>query len=160
MSRLRPFPDAAHTSTLPSSVSRRGLLRLALAGAGIAATGPVLARTGLLDGPDGVVRSDVIPGVISNDAPFAGPSVPKFERDLLIPPTLAPTSSTKATRTARATRTYDLEHRVATQQILPPPFPATEVWAYNGIVPGPTIRQTRNGPLTVVRNLNLSLIHI
>jgi FtsP/CotA-like multicopper oxidase with cupredoxin domain len=52
------------------------------------------------------------------------------------------------------TKTYDLEHRVATQQILPAPFPATEVWAYNGIVPGPTIRQQRGGALTFVRNKN------
>ena len=149
---LPPVDDT--TPALPSSVSRRNLLRLALAGAGVAATGPALARTGLFDSGDGVVRQDAIPGVISGDAPFAGPSVPKFERDLLIPPTLAPTSTTKATRTARATRTYDLEHRVTTQQILPENFPATEIWAYNGMFPGPTIRQTRNGPLTIVRNKN------
>jgi FtsP/CotA-like multicopper oxidase with cupredoxin domain len=135
-------------------VSRRSLIRLALAGAGIAASGPALARTGLLDGADGAVRADSIPGVVSADAPFPGPTVPKFERDLVIPPTLAPTTSTQATKTARATRTYDLEHRVSTQQILPAPFPATEVWAYNGIVPGPTIRQQRGGPLTFVRNKN------
>ena len=117
---LPPVDDT--TPALPSSVSRRNLLRLALAGAGVAATGPALARTGLFDSGDGVVRQDAIPGVISGDAPFAGPSVPKFERDLLIPPTLAPTSTLKATRTARATRTYDLEHRVTTQQILPENF--------------------------------------
>lgn len=147
-------PISSAAPALPAATSRRSLLRLALAGAGIAATGPVLARTGLLDGGGGAVRSDVIPGVISGDAPFAGPAVAKFERELTIPPVLAPTSTTKATRTARATRTYDLEHRVSTQQILPAPYPATEIWAYNGIFPGPTIRQQRDGALTVVRNKN------
>jgi hypothetical protein len=138
---------------VPSSVSRRNILRLALAGAGIAATGPALARTGLLDG-GGVVQQGVVNGVLSEDAPFAGPSMAKFERDLVVPQVLAPTSTTAATSTSRATRVYDLEHRVSTQQILPAPYPATEIWSYNGTVPGPTIRQTRNGPLTVVRNKN------
>ena len=142
------------TTPLPADVSRRGLLRLALAGAGVVATGPVLARTGLLDGGEGAVRQDALPGVVSGDAPFDGPAVPRFQRDLVIPAVLAPTSTTSATRTAKATRTYDLEHRVSTQQILPAPFPATEVWGYNGTYPGPTIKQTRNGPLTVVRNKN------
>jgi hypothetical protein len=131
---LAPANDAG-AITLPASVSRRSLIRLALAGAGIAATGPVLARTGLLPGGDGTVRQDVIPGVISGTAPFAGPVFTRFERDVIIPATLVPTSSTAATSTARATRTYDLEHRVTTQQILPAPFPATEIWSYNGTVP-------------------------
>ena len=150
---LAPINDAG-AITLPAGVSRRSLIRLALAGAGIAATGPVLARTGLLPGGDGTVRQDIIPGVVSGMAPFAGPVFTRFERDVIIPATLAPTSSTIATSTARATRTYDLEHRVTTQQILPAPFPATEIWSYNGTVPGPTIRQQRNGPLTIVRNKN------
>jgi hypothetical protein len=41
-------------------VSRRNLLRLAMAGAGIAATGPVLARTGLLEGDAGVVQQGLV----------------------------------------------------------------------------------------------------
>lgn len=151
----RPEVIATGATAAPRhAVSRRDILRLAMAGAGVAATGPVLARTGVLGGSDGVVQQGLVNGVLSEDAPFAGPSIAKFERDLVIPTVLTPTSTTAATATSRATRVYDLEHRVSTQQILPAPFPATEIWAYNGTVPGPTIRQTRNGPLTVVRNKN------
>ena len=154
MSRLVPSSVSSSAPAESSSVSRRNLLRLAFAGAGIAATGPALARTGLLDGTDGVARQDAIPGVVSKDAPFSGPNVPRFERELLVPPVLKPTSTTRATSTSPAVHTYDLEHRVSTQQILPETFPATEIWGYNGIFPGPTIKQQRNGARVVVRNKN------
>ena len=101
MSRLVPSSVSSSAPVESSSVSRRNLLRLAFAGAGIAATGPALARTGLLDGTDGVVRQDSIPGVVSKDAPFAGPNVPRFERDLVIPPVLAPTSDDAGDRRPR-----------------------------------------------------------
>ena len=68
-------PADAGAITLPASVSRRSLLRLVLAGAGIAATGPVLGRTGLLS-TGGVVQQNAVSGVISGTAPMAGPMVP------------------------------------------------------------------------------------
>ena len=153
MSRSTLSPDTS-TPGDASTVSRRNLLRLAFAGAGIAASGPALARTGLLDGADGVVAQGSLPGVVSKEAPFDGPRVPRFVRDLVIPPVLQPTSTAPATATSPAVHTYDLEHRVARQQILPENFPATEIWGYNGIFPGPTIRQQRNGARVVVRNKN------
>ena len=140
-----------------STVSRRNILRLALAGAGVVASGPALARTGLLGGTAGAVEQGTsVPGVVSDSSPITGPRVAKFARELTIPAVLAPTTIVPAAQseTGRETHIYDLEHRVTTQQLLPAPFPKTEVWAYNGTVPGPTIKQTRNGPLTVVRNKN------
>ena len=151
--RLTPASSASQDVALPQPVSRRQMLRLALAGAGIVATGPVLARTGLLSGDPAVVRQDVIPGVISKPAPFAGPSVPKFERDLVLPAVLAPTT-TRTNPDGKQVKVYDLEHKVSTAQILPVPFPATEIWGYNGTLPGPTIKQQRYGALTEVRNKN------
>ena len=38
--------------------------------------------------------------------------------------------------------------------LLPAPFPQTEIWAYNGIYPGPVFRQQQNGSYTVVENSN------
>ena len=135
------------TSPLTAGLDRRSLLRLALAGAGVAATGPVLARTGLI-GSDGVSEQGTVNGVINHDSPMDGPNVPKFTRDLVIPPVLKPTSSSETTDY------YDLRHEVTTQQILPAPFPKTQIYSYNGIVPGPTIVQYRNGKKTQVKNYN------
>ncbi len=65
-----------------AAVSRRNLLRLALAGAGAAAgaaaAGPAFARTGLLGGESGVVQQATVAGVISGEAPMEGPRVPKW----------------------------------------------------------------------------------
>ena len=76
-------------------MSRRRLLRLALAGAGVVATGPALSRTGVFGSSGGTAQQAVVPGVISGTAPMKGPVVPKFERELLVlrssrPPRRAP----------------------------------------------------------------------
>ena len=140
------------------SVSRRSLLRLAFAGAGIAATGPVLARSGVLSGGGGagVVQQGAVAGVISGTAPMAGPRVRKFERELVVPPVLAPTEVRTEVVLGQPHQVdyYDMEQREAVADLLPAPFPPTPIWGYNGIYPGPVFRQTQNGPYTVVRNSN------
>ena len=148
-------PADAGAITLPASVSRRSLLRLALAGAGIAATGPVLARTGLL-GTGGVVQQGAISGVISGTAPMTGPMVTKFERELLIPPVIQPTQTRTETVLGKPAQVayYDITQKVGSTDLLPAPFPRTEIWGYNGTYPGPTFRQTTGGTYTVVRQTN------
>lgn len=109
-------------------LDRRSLLRFALAGAGVAATGPALAKTGVLDSP--WVQQGAVGGVINESSPVEGPVVPRFERDLVIPAVLKPT------KVADGVAYYDLEHRVAKAQILPAPFPASEVFTYTARSPG------------------------
>lgn len=143
------YTRTADQSSTQSDLSRRSLLHLALAGAGALGAGQVLSRTGVLsEGPGGAVAQGTVNGVINKDSPVEGPRVPKFTRDLVIPPVLRPSA------TSNGVDRYDLELRPATAQILPPPFPATEVYAYNGIVPGPTIRQRRGGNRTAVTARN------
>src|SRR5215212_7369280 len=67
-------------------VSRRSLLRLSMAGAGVLASGPALAKTGLVGGQPGAVEQALVPGVISGSAPMRGPNVPKFQREMLLMP--------------------------------------------------------------------------
>jgi spore coat protein A, manganese oxidase len=144
--RATPADDQLSTDT---GRSRRSLLRLALAGAGALGTGHVLDRIGALEANHhGAVLQKGVGGVINEESPVQGPAVPKFTRDLVVPQVLRPTS------TGNGVDSYDLDLRVSTAQILPPPFPPTEVWAYNGVVPGPTIRQTRGGNRTVVTARN------
>ena len=137
-------------------VSRRGLLRLALAGAGVVATGPALSRTGLFGGDAGAAQQAVVPGVISGSAPMKGPVVRKFERELLIPPVIEPTETRTETVLGKPAQVkyYDLVQKKGSTDLLPAPFPQTEIWGYNGIYPGPTFTQTTNGAYTVVRNTN------
>jgi FtsP/CotA-like multicopper oxidase with cupredoxin domain len=49
---------------------------------------------------------------------------------------------------------YDVTQKVGYADLLPTPFPKTQIWGYNGIYPGPTFRQTQHGAYTVVRNTN------
>ena len=49
---------------------------------------------------------------------------------------------------------YDIVTKKGSLDILPAPFPKTEIWGYNGIYPGPLFRQTQHGAYTVVRNTN------
>jgi FtsP/CotA-like multicopper oxidase with cupredoxin domain len=49
---------------------------------------------------------------------------------------------------------YDVVQKKGYAQLLPEPFPETEIWGYNGIYPGPTFRQTQHGAYTVVRQKN------
>ena len=149
--------SAAATTDEQSSLSRRNLLRLSMAGAGATVAGPVLARTGLLGHADGTVQQGTVPnGVVSGTAPMVGPKVPKFERELVVPPVIEPTETkTETVMGKQATvHYYDVVQKKGMADLLPAPFPATEIWGYNGIYPGPTFRQTQNGAYTVVRNTN------
>jgi FtsP/CotA-like multicopper oxidase with cupredoxin domain len=131
-----------------------------LAGAGATVAGPVLGRTGLLGSADGTVQQGTVPnGVVSGSAPMKGPNVPKFQRELRLPPEAVPYEIKPAARTVAGTvrdeHHYKLEQTKGYVDLLPAPFPKTEVWGYNGTYPGPTFRQTQDGPITVVHNYNL-----
>jgi FtsP/CotA-like multicopper oxidase with cupredoxin domain len=142
--------NAPHTSDPApvGAIPRRDLLRLGLAGGGALAATPLLARVAG-DAPDArhVVRQSLA-ATLDERAPSPPPKVAHFTQRLKVPPVLAPTS------TADGVDTYDIVHRPATARILPKPFPPTPIFGYNGIYPGPTIRQTRSGRRTVVRNRN------
>jgi len=71
-----------------------------------------------------------------------------FQLPLPIPPTLNPTSSDATTDY------YSLTAQAGTAQMLPGQ-PRTPVWTYNGITPGPTIRQRsgRTAKVTVTNKL-------
>jgi spore coat protein A, manganese oxidase len=146
--QTRPFAQG--------EVSRRSLLQLALAGAGVLATGPALARTGLLGGQSGAVQQALVPGVISGSAPMKGPAVPKFQREMLLMPQIQPARTVTETVLGQAAQVnyYDVVQKVGSTDFLPAPFPRTEIWGYNGIYPGPLFRQTQNGAYTVVSQTN------
>ena len=148
------LPRALHRAD--GDLSRRSLLRLALAGTGVVAAGPVLSRTGLVGGQAGAVEQALAPGVISASAPMKGPVVPKFERELLVPPVITPSSTATETVLGKSATVdyYDVVQKVGSTDVLPAPFPRTEIWGYNGIYPGPTFRQTTHGRYTVVRMTN------
>jgi spore coat protein A len=156
MSTIHDVTAAAATTEERSSLSRRNLLRLSMAGAGATAAGPLLARTGWLSGTEGAVQQGTVAGVISGTAPMTGPKVPKFERELTIPPVISPSDTRTETVMGRSAtvRYYDVVTKKGYADLLPAPFPKTEIWGYNGIYPGPTFRQKRNGAYTVVRNTN------
>ena len=127
---------------------RRDLIRMGLAAGGTLAATPLLSRIGGTSDGAGRVSVQAASGAVDGDAPGKPPRVPHFQRALKIPPVLQPTS------TAGGVDTYDVVQRPSTAQILPPPFPATPIFGFNGIYPGPTINQTRGGNFTVVRNKN------
>ncbi|HKG49515.1 MAG TPA: multicopper oxidase domain-containing protein [Actinomycetales bacterium] len=159
MSTIDDVTTAAVASNEQSSLSRRNLLRLSVAGAGATVAGPVLARTGLFGSGDGTVQQATIPnGVVSGTAPMVGPKVPKFQRELRLPPVAQPYKVEKGAKTVAGTvrdvHHYKVEQTKGYVDLLPAPFPKTEVWGYNGIYPGPTFVQTQDGPVTVVHNSN------
>jgi spore coat protein A len=112
-------------------MSRRGVFGLA-GGVGLTAafgaTLPWLAR----------------PAELGRLLPSGLPLPPPFRVPLPIPPVLAP-------RADATTDHYEIEHRVATREILP--GVPTEIWGYDGLFPGPTI-VSRSGRRTVVRHTN------
>jgi FtsP/CotA-like multicopper oxidase with cupredoxin domain len=74
------------------------------------------------------------------------PAPPRFQVKLPIPPLARPT------RSDAAGDHYTITQQVARQQIIPG-RPATEIWGYNGIYPGPTIVARKNRP-TFVTQIN------
>ncbi len=75
--------EGTDTAVQGGGVSRRHLLRLALAGSGVVAAGPTLSRLGLFSGTSGVDQQGTVAGVISGDAPMKGPVVKKFDLELV-----------------------------------------------------------------------------
>ena len=83
-------------------------------------------------------------------APFS-PQIPRFKKPLPIPPVLSPKYSDETTDY------YEIKLQKARVEILPDT--TTEIWGYNGLFPGPTIRQRGGNPKTegrqsVVRFIN------
>jgi spore coat protein A, manganese oxidase len=156
MSTIDDVTAAAATTDEGSSLSRRNLLRLTVAGAGATAAGPLLARSGLLSGTAGADQQGTVAGVISGTAPMTGPKVPKFEREVPRLPEARPSKTVTETVMGRSAtvKYYDIETKIGSADLLPWPFPRTQIWGYNGVYPGPTFRQRRNGAYTVVRNTN------
>ncbi|KJH72973.1 multicopper oxidase family protein [Aliterella atlantica] len=76
------------------------------------------------------------------------PQVRPFTQQLRIPPVLSPV------RSDDTTDYYEVTMRRATVEILP--GLKTEIWGYNGIAPGPTIKQRRDRQ-SVVRFINNSV---
>ncbi|MGF1569874.1 MAG: multicopper oxidase family protein [Nodosilinea sp.] len=79
------------------------------------------------------------------------PQIPRFQQPFRIPPELAPV------RSDQTTDYYEITLQKARVNILP--GVTTEIWGYNGLYPGPTIRQrggARNagGRQSVVRFIN------
>jgi spore coat protein A len=148
--------DESLTQRALGGVSRRSLLQLSLAGAGVLTSGPALAKTGLFGGQSGAVQQALVPGVISASAPMKGPSVPKFQREMLLMPQIEPVRTVTETVLGKpaTVKYYDVTQRIGSADLLPSPFPRTEIWGYNGIYPGPLFRQTENGAYTVVSQTN------
>jgi spore coat protein A len=156
MSTIDDVTTGAATTEERSSLSRRNLLQLTMAGAAATAAGPLVARSGLLSTGAGEVQQGTVAGVISDEAPMDGPRVPKFERELLIPPVIEPTKTVTESVMGKEAKVdyYDVVQKVGYTDLLPAPFPKTQIWGYNGIYPGPTFRQTQNGHYTVVSQTN------
>jgi spore coat protein A, manganese oxidase len=110
-------------------------------------------RFGLLAGAAAAVPVDRAAASLSQwflEQPVDSPPVQSFAVPLRIPPVLLPTSS------SATTDFYDITQRVARLQIVPGLAPTT-VWAYNGIVPGPTIRQQQGRDVRVRQHNALSV---
>jgi FtsP/CotA-like multicopper oxidase with cupredoxin domain len=73
------------------------------------------------------------------------PQIPRFDRPFQIPPVLKPV------RSDATTDYYEITMRKSQVEFLP--HLKADIWGYNGITPGPTIRQQRDR-LSVVRFIN------
>jgi spore coat protein A len=121
-------------------VSRKEFLRLGLAGgAGLFLPLGVSGCSGLTVGNNSTRGSAGT--LIASTARLSEP----FTVLLPVPPVLKPT------RSDATTDYYDITQKVGWAEILP--GLKTEVWAYDGIFPGPTI-ESRRGRRTVVRHRN------
>ncbi len=84
----------------------------------------------------------------SHRAPRLRPrQVPRFAVDLPVPPVLS--GRTGPGVSGGLVDRYVLTQRPARLQLLPPGLPATPVWAYDGVFPGPTIAARRGRPVEV-----------
>jgi spore coat protein A len=150
-------------------LSRRVAIKLGLLGTGQVLLGKPLPaeaaarcdlpdpRLGITDPPcprsrhHGEAAEAVLP---TPSAP--SPEIPRFERDFQVPPVLQPVRSDE--RGPRPTDYYQLTLEKNQVEILK--NKPTEIWGYNGITPGPTIRQRGGiepedqGRQSVVRFIN------
>jgi len=127
--------------------TRRDLLKGSLAAAGALVTAPLLSHGGKAFADDEIVRTPI--------------RFTPFTRPLPIPKVLEPqaTPLDPATRCAfrsppavvDATKHYVLTQKLGFTEIIPG-F-QTEIWGYDGLYPGPTIRARFNEP-AVVRQVN------
>jgi FtsP/CotA-like multicopper oxidase with cupredoxin domain len=127
------------------------------------ATALVLASIIILTIPSYAVKPT--PPVV--DAPTLDPKlIPKFVNQLVKPPVYANT-------TIAGVDYYTVNMTRFTQQILPPPFPETEVWGYGGIVkfpngtegffrfaPSPTFEAKNGTPISVTWQNNITISHL
>jgi spore coat protein A len=137
-------PDDTAQSADASHLARRDLLRMGLAGGGALAATPLAGR---LAGTSEVANlQDPGPGGGGGHVPDP-PGFRHFSQLLKVPPVLRSTPDNGRER-------YSCTQAPKSLQILPPPFPRTTLWTFNGSFPGPTMRQKRLGPLTYVDNAN------
>lgn len=133
-------PSPAPSSGRRATFTRRGAFQLgaaATAGLGLA---PFLTACG--GGARDNRRTEGSAGaVLASEAPLPEP----FTVDLPIPPVLAPA------RSEADTDYYQITQRSARVEVLP--GLETEIWGYNGILPGPTLISER-GRRTVVTHRN------
>ncbi|NEQ46841.1 MAG: multicopper oxidase family protein [Leptolyngbya sp. SIOISBB] len=107
-----------------------------------------ILQLGLLG--SGAFLAPFVPQKPADAAPFS-PQISRFEVPLPIPPVLSPAYSDETTDY------YEIKIQKARVEILP--GTTTEIWGYNGLFPGPTIRQQGGNPNTegrqsVVRFIN------
>lgn len=130
--------DSARPSSEPPAtpISRRSVIGLGLAG-----TASFALSTRLFGG--GSARGAHLSSFVAAGGDDTPPLVPRFQQLLRIPPEIRSSGGV-----------INIEQKVARQRILPAPFPETGIWGYNGMVPGPTIRQTRGGSRTELNQRN------
>lgn len=116
-------------------LTRRKLLKLGLLGS-------IAGLTGCLSPRGGGFGS----------AALSGLSVSPFQMPLPIPPVLSPVSSTVTEDY------YEITMQPAELQILPPGSPKTALWAYNGMVPGPTIVAKKGKAVRIKQTNNLGSV--
>ena len=105
-------------------------------------------RTLLRLGAVGVLGPGLL-GAAAADLRLRPREVPQFAVDLPVPRVLRPD-------TAGGVARYRLTQRRQVQQLLPPGWPATPVWGYEGEFPGPTIAAVRGRPVQVLQQNRLT----
>jgi spore coat protein A, manganese oxidase len=119
--------------TFNKRISRRDMLKLGLLG-GAALMLP-LERTARTE-------SSINNRLVESQLPKP------FQVPFAVPPVLRPVG-----RTGDGRSFYKITMQARKVQILPSGYPATTIYGYNGITPGPTIAAQRGAPI-VVRQIN------
>jgi spore coat protein A len=109
-------------------------------------------KWGLLSGLAGLAGCASLRGAGFGKTVLGDSAVVPFQMPLPIPPILAPVGSTPTEDY------YEITMAPAQLQILPPGSPKTTVWAYNGMVPGPTIVAKKGKAVRVKQTNNLGSV--